>query len=57
MLNAALDKKNAEDPSINRSAATGFAYRHEVDDDNWNSVYLLADERMYETKAEMHAAM
>ena len=57
MLNAALEKKNAEDPSIKRSAATGFAYRHEVDDDNWNSVYLLADERMYETKAEMHAAM
>ena len=56
-LNAALDRLNRSDPRIKRSAAAGYAFRHEADDDNWNSVYLLADERMYRNKAEMHAAM
>ena len=39
--------------SINRSAAAGYAYRHEAAESDWNAVYLLADERMYMNKTEM----
>ena len=52
-LNFALSNMNKRDPSINRSAATGYAFRHEAEGNDWNSVYLLADERMYKKKSEM----
>lgn len=52
-LNKALDDLNRTDPLIYRSAATGYAFRHEADGTDWNSVYLLADERMYINKARM----
>ena len=52
-LNLALVSLNRKDPSIRRSAATGYAFRHEVDDMDWNAVYLLADERMYSNKNQM----
>ncbi|WP_026512124.1 GGDEF domain-containing protein [Butyrivibrio sp. LC3010] len=50
-IKAALDKLNREDPELNRSAAFGYAYRHETDGNNWNDIYFLADERMYKNKA------
>ena len=43
---------NQKDPSIKRSAAAGYAYRHEVNSNDWHSVYLIADERMYKNKAK-----
>ena len=52
-LNLALVSLNRKDPSIRRIAATGYAFRHEVDDMDWNAVYLLADERMYSNKNQM----
>jgi diguanylate cyclase (GGDEF)-like protein len=52
-VNAALDELNRNDTSLNRSAAAGYAFRHEAEGEGWNSVYLLADERMYERKSMM----
>ena len=52
-LNTELDNLNKRDPSIKRSAATGYAFRHETNEGDWNAVYLLADERMYKKKSEM----
>ena len=50
----ALATHNEKDPIINRSAAIGYAYRHECEGKDANSVYLLADERMYKNKQLMH---
>lgn len=49
-INAALQQLNMKDSAIYRSAAMGYAYRHEVPEGPWNGVYLLADERMYKNK-------
>ncbi len=49
-INASLQQLNLKDSSMYRSAAMGYAYRHEVEDADWNAVYLLADERMYKNK-------
>lgn len=49
-INAALQQLNIKDSSLYRSAAMGYAYRHEVENADWNAVYLLADERMYKNK-------
>ena len=54
LINTSLDKLNKEDNTFFRSAAIGYAYRHESTDENYNSVYLLADERMYKNKEIMH---
>lgn len=51
-LNDRLKKLTRKDPSIDRSAACGYAYRHEVSDHDMNEVYLLADERMYKDKQQ-----
>ena len=56
-IEAALEKLNQEDPEIHRSAACGYAYKHEAESDNWNDVYLFADERMYVEKAKMKEAL
>ena len=50
----ALATLNEKDPIINRSAAIGYAYRHECEGKDANAVYLLADERMYKNKQLMH---
>ena len=50
-VKAALAKLNQEDPELKRSAAFGYAYRHETDGSSWNDVFILADERMYKNKA------
>ncbi len=55
-LNDALDKLNKKDSSFIRSAATGYAYKHEADEQSWNAVYLLADKRMYANKAKMKSS-
>ncbi len=49
-----LEGLNKKDRSFKRSTASGIAYRHESQEKDWNSVYLLADERMYESKIKMH---
>ena len=53
-MNASLDKLNKDDPKLFRSAAFGYAFRHEVSEGDFHAVYLLADERMYEKKELMH---
>ena len=53
-LNNKLDELNKLDPSINRSAAIGYAFRHEYENADPNRVYLKADERMYANKELMH---
>ena len=53
-LNNKLEELNSRDHSFKRSTASGVAYKHEATGEDWNSVYLLADERMYKTKAKMH---
>lgn len=49
-LNDKLNSLNEKDPSIHRSAASGYAYKHEAVASGWNAAYLLADERMYKNK-------
>ena len=49
-LNSKLEEMNKADPSIYRSVAFGYAYRHEGNESDLNSVYLIADERMYANK-------
>ncbi len=49
-----LDEMNAKDKTIFRSAAIGYAFRHECHGGNAHAVYLLADERMFENKREQH---
>ena len=51
-LNEALSVLNEKDPSIKRSAAFGYAYKHETITQGWNAAYLLADERMYKNKRQ-----
>ena len=53
-LNNYLDDLNKEDSSIHRSAAIGYAYKHEYVNADSNMVYLKADERMYNNKELMH---
>ena len=52
-LNDAMDRLNKKDSSFIRSVATGYAYKHETDEQSWNAVYLLADKRMYANKADI----
>lgn len=54
-IEATLKELNQEDPEIFRSAAFGYAYRHETESKDWNDVYLMADERMYKNKAKIKA--
>ncbi|WP_026660228.1 GGDEF domain-containing protein [Butyrivibrio sp. AC2005] len=52
-INFELEKLNLKDPVYERSAAFGYAFRHEADDTDFNNIYLLADERMYKNKTDM----
>ena len=45
---------NEKDSSIKRSAAVGYACRHEYANADYNLIYLKADERMYKKKELMH---
>ena len=50
-LDAAMNHKNIEDPSITLSTAYGFAMSYEADSSrNVHAVYQLADNRMYDNK-------
>ena len=53
-LSAKIEAKNAKDHSFIRSVASGFAFKHETDKQDYNQAYLLADERMYMNKEMMH---
>ena len=53
-MNSALNVMNALYPEYHRSVATGYAFKHELPNATSHEVYLLADERMYETKRKMH---
>ena len=53
-LGAKIEAVNAKDYSFIRSVASGFAFKHETDKQDYNQVYLLADERMYMNKEMMH---
>lgn len=53
-MNSAINVMNALYPEYNRSAATGYAFKHELESNSSHEVYLLADQRMYEMKRKMH---
>ena len=53
-MNSALNVMNAIYSEYQRSVSTGFAYRHELTENDPHEVYLLADQRMYENKRIMH---
>lgn len=56
-MNSALNVMNALYTEYKRSVSVGFAFKHEAKDNNSHSVYLLADQRMYENKRRMHYEM
>ncbi len=49
-----LDK---EDVEINHSVSYGYAFRHEAEDREPHTVFMLADKRMYDYKKEHYAHM
>jgi diguanylate cyclase (GGDEF)-like protein len=57
----ALDEKLAEldkeDIEINHSVSYGYAYRHETEEKDTHTVFMLADQRMYNYKREHYAHM
>jgi diguanylate cyclase (GGDEF)-like protein len=54
-MTSALNVMNALYTEYHRSVATGHAFRHECPEgSSSHEVYLLADQRMYERKKEMH---
>ncbi|MBR4669612.1 MAG: GGDEF domain-containing protein [Butyrivibrio sp.] len=54
-----LDKKlidlDKEDPTINHSVSYGFAFRSEAEDKDTHTVFMLADQRMYNNKKTYYA--
>ncbi|WP_158588745.1 GGDEF domain-containing protein [Butyrivibrio sp. X503] len=54
-----LDKKllelDKEDPGINHSVSHGFAFRSEAEDKDTHTVFMLADQRMYNNKKTYYA--
>ncbi len=53
-MNSAINVMNALYTEYKRSVATGYAFKHELESSSSHEVYLLADQRMYETKRKMH---
>lgn len=51
-----LDELNKLDNTFIRSAAVGYAFRHECTEESENEIYLIADERMYKNKQLAHEA-
>jgi diguanylate cyclase (GGDEF)-like protein len=49
-----LDKADTE---INHSVSYGYAYRHETEEKDTHSVFMLADKRMYDYKRARYAHM
>lgn len=49
-IETAMDALNKTEPMIPHSAAAGYAFHHELQDDDAHAVYMLADRRMYENK-------
>ncbi|WP_026526094.1 GGDEF domain-containing protein [Butyrivibrio sp. VCD2006] len=55
-LRSRLEAFNSHETTLNLSASCGFAYSFEVPDNNANSVFVLADNRMYKEK-DIHHSM
>ena len=55
MLKENMNEFNKENDIFTLSASAGYAYSYEVDDGNFESVFYLADSRMYEMKEKHHA--
>ena len=53
-MNSALNVMNALYPTYDRSVSSGYAFSHECPGKGSHEVYLMADQRMYETKKIMH---
>ena len=53
-MTSALNVMNVLYTDYRRSVSCGYAFRHECEDSSSHEVYLLADQRMYETKRKMH---
>jgi len=49
-----LHDLDAREPSINHSAAYGYAFKHECEGKSTHDVYMLADARMYALKRKQH---
>ncbi len=49
-LDERLAKLDEEDPEVNHSVSYGYAYRSEAEEGDTHSVFILADQRMYECK-------
>ena len=56
-MNSALNVMNALYTEYKRSVSVGFAFRHELKENDSHEVYLMADQRMYENKRRMHQEM
>jgi len=52
-LQAEIDIKNTANPDLNLSAAFGYCKRDEFPDKTAKEIYRIADDRMYEKKAQM----
>ena len=54
-----LDKRLLEldqkDPDVNHSVSYGYAFRDEAEDKDTHSVFMLADQRMYDYKRAHYA--
>ncbi|MBO4457787.1 MAG: GGDEF domain-containing protein [Butyrivibrio sp.] len=56
-MNSALNVMNALYSTYSRSVSTGYAFSHECPGKDSHEVYLMADQRMYESKKLMHEQM
>ncbi|WP_029323978.1 GGDEF domain-containing protein [Butyrivibrio sp. AE3004] len=55
-LKSRMEIFNKSEKTINLSASCGFAYSNEANENDANSVFVLADNRMYKEKEAHHAA-
>ncbi len=53
-LHEALATANQQDATLHRGVSVSYAFRHECREQDTHSVYMLADQRMYEMKREAH---
>ncbi len=56
-LDERLLKLDEEDVEINHSVSYGYAYRHETEEKDTHTVFMLADKRMYDFKRQHYAHM
>ena len=56
-LDAKLLKLDEEDPEANHSVSYGYAYSSETPEHDTHTVYMLADQRMYEYKRKYYSSL